>query len=237
MSIAGATATMFGVPARAAAGPVVVELFTSQGCSSCLPADAFLAELGQRPGSIALSLHVDYWDYLGWRDTLGSADCAERQRAYTRRRGDGQVYTPQIIVNGRTEILGSDRQGVLDAMAMARDHQASVPVAIASRERELVVEVASAPSGNMIAEATVWVFSVVPRVVIDIRRGENAGRTVVYTNVVRKIIPAGMWHGDKLDLTLPKAAIVGTGTTCAAVLQVDGTGPIIGAGWLAAADA
>jgi hypothetical protein len=83
----------------------------------------------------------------------------------------------------------------------------------------------------------VWVISVVPRVVIDIRRGENAGRTVAYTNVVRKIIPAGMWHGDKLDLSLPKDAIVGTGTTCAVLLQVDGTGPIIGAGWLAAADA
>jgi hypothetical protein len=188
-------------------------------------------------GRIALSLDVDYWDYLGWRDTLGSPDCAQRQRAYARRRGDGQVYTPQMIVNGQAEMVGSDRQGVLDAIATARDHQASVPVAIASRERELVVEVASAPSGHMIAEATVWVFSVLPRVVIDIRRGENVGRTVVYTNVVRKIIPAGIWHGDKLDLTLPKAAIVGTGTTCAAVLQVDGTGAIIGAGWLAAADA
>jgi hypothetical protein len=228
---------MFGGPAGAAAGAVVVELFTSQGCSSCLPADAFLAELGQRPDVIALSLHVDYWDYLGWRDTLGSPDCAQRQREYARRRGDGQVYTPQMVVNGKAEMVGSDRQGVLDAIATARDHQASVPVAVTSRERELVIEVAGAPDGHTIAEGTVWVISVVPRVVIDIRRGENAGRTVIYTNVVRKIIPAGMWHGDRVDLSLPKAAIVGAGTTCAALLQVDGTGPIIGAGWMAVADA
>ena len=237
LSVAGAAATLLAARAGAATGPVVVELFTSQGCSSCLPADALLAELGQRANVIALSLHVDYWDYLGWRDTLGSPDCAERQREYARRRGDGQVYTPQMIVNGRAEMLGSDRQRVLDAIATARDHQASVPVAIESRERELVIEVAAAPTGHMVADATVWVIAVVPRVTIDIRRGENAGQTVTYTNVVRKIIPAGMWHGDKLDLSLPKEAIVGTGATCAALLQVDGTGPIIGAGWMAAADA
>ncbi|HUE45963.1 MAG TPA: DUF1223 domain-containing protein [Aestuariivirgaceae bacterium] len=237
LSIAGAAATLHGGYAGAAKGPVVMELFTSQGCSSCLPADALMAELGQRPGVIALSLHVDYWDYLGWRDTLGSPDCAQRQREYARRRGDGQVYTPQLIVSGQAAMVGSDRQGVLDAIAIARDHQASVSVAIESRERELVVEVAAAPAGHLVADATVWVIAVVPSVVIDIRRGENAGRTVAYTNVVRKIIPAGMWHGDKLDLSLPKQAIVGTGATCAALLQIDGTGPIIGAGWMAGADA
>jgi hypothetical protein len=237
LSVAGAAATLLAGRSRAAPGPVVVELFTSQGCSSCLPADAFLVELSRWANVIALSLHVDYWDYLGWRDTLGSPDCAARQRAYATRRGDGQVYTPQMIVNGQAAILGSDRQGVLDAIATAQARQASVPVAIESRERELVIEVAAAPTGHMAADATVWVIAVVPRVVIDIRRGENAGRTVAYTNVVRKIIPAGMWHGDRLDLSLPKDAIVGTGATCAALLQVDGTGPIIGAGWMAAADA
>lgn len=237
LSVAGAAATLLGGRAGAAAGPVVVELFTSQGCSSCLPADALMAELGRRPGVIALSLHVDYWDYLGWRDTLGSPDCAQRQRDYARRRGDGHVYTPQMIVNGRAEMLGSDRQGVLEAIATAREHHASVPVSIASRERELVIEMAAAPAGSLKADATVWVISVMPRVTIDIRRGENAGRTVVYTNVVRKIIPAGMWRGDRLDLSLPREAIVGAGTACAVLLQVDGTGPIIGAGWIAAADA
>jgi hypothetical protein len=223
----------------AADGPVVVELFTSQGCSSCLPADALMAELSQRPGVIALSLHVDYWDYLGWRDTLGSPDCAQRQRDYARRRGDGQVYTPQAVINGQAEVIGSDRQGVLEAIARERanERRTFVPVAITGGKRELVIEVAAAPGERLPLEATVWVVSVVPEVVIDIERGENAGRTVAYGNVVRKIMPVGMWHGDALSLMLPKAAILSNGTVCAALLQLDGTGPILGAAWMPAAGA
>jgi hypothetical protein len=218
--------------APGAAAPVVIEHFTSQGCSSCLPADAFLAELSSRIDVIALSLHVDYWDYLGWRDTLGSPDCAERQRKYASRRGDGRVYTPQMIVNGQAEFLGSDRQGVLHAIAreLARHRRGSVPVSIASGDRELVIDIAPAPSGQLRVEATVWVISALPQVVIEIRRGANAGRTVAYANVVRKIVPAGVWHGDEVELSLPKAAILGAGNMCVALLQVDGSGPIIGAG-------
>ena len=238
-SLAGAAATVLGGGAVAADGPVVVELFTSQGCSSCLPADALMAELSQRPGVIALSLHVDYWDYLGWRDTLGSPDCAQRQRDYARRRGDGQVYTPQAVINGKAEVIGSDRQGVLEAIARERanERRTFVPVAITGGKRELVIEVAAAPGERLPLEATVWVVSVVPEVVIDIERGENAGRTLAYGNVVRKIMPVGMWHGDALSLMLPKAAILGNGTVCAALLQLDGTGPIIGAAWMPAAGA
>jgi hypothetical protein len=236
-SLAGAAAAVLGRGAAAADGPVVVELFTSQGCSSCLPADAFLGELSQRPDVIALSLHVDYWDYLGWRDTLGSPDCAQRQREYARRRGDRQVYTPQAVINGQAEVIGSDRQGVLEAIAGQAREQSFIPVAITGGKRELVIEVAAAPGERLPHEATVWVVSVVPEVVIDIRRGENAGRTVAYSNVVRKIMPVGMWHGQALSLMLPKAAILGNGTVCAALLQLDGTGPIIGAAWMPAAGA
>lgn len=225
---------MLGRRAEAAGGPVVVELFTHQGCASCKPADAFLAELSRQPNVIALSLHVDYWDYLGWRDTLGSPDCAQRQRDYASRRGDGRVYTPQVIINGRSELVGSDRQGILDAIAHGpvRDSSTSVPISLASRKRELVIEVAAAPSEALRMDATVWVLVVVPRVVIDITRGENAGRTMSYMNVVRKIIPAGLWYGDELALSLPKAAVLSDDSTCAALLQVDGTGPIVGAGWI-----
>jgi hypothetical protein len=108
-----------------------------------------------------------------------------------------------MIINGQAEMVGSDRQGVRDAIARqaALDQQLSVPVAVASRERELVVEVAGVPDERLRIEATVWIVTVVPRVEIEIRRGENAGRTVAYTNVVRKIIPAGMWHGDNVDLS------------------------------------
>jgi hypothetical protein len=239
LTAGAAAASVLGERAEAAVAPVVVELFTSQGCSSCLPADGFLGELSQRPDVIALSLHVDYWDYLGWRDTLGSPDCAERQRDYARRRGDGQVYTPQAVINGRAEMIGSDRHGVLDAVTreLADKRRTFIPVSITGGKRELLIEVAAAPGETLPTEATVWVIAVVPEVVIEIQRGENAGRTVAYSNVVRKIIPVGMWHGEALSLMLPKAAILSNGTVCAALLQFDGTGPILGAAWMPAAGA
>ncbi len=217
------------------ARPVVVELFTSQGCSSCPPADALLAELSQRPGIITLSLNVDYWDYLGWRDTLGSPDCAQRQRDYAARRSDGHVYTPQVVVNGRDQMVGSDRQAVLASLARerARDPTGLIPLALTSSEREVRIDIAAAPRQGLRQEATVWVVSLAPQVIVEIRRGENAGRTIAYTNVVRKIIPAGMWHGRDVRLSLPKPAIMGEATTCVALLQADGTGPILGASALA----
>jgi hypothetical protein len=243
LSAGAAAASVLGERAEAAVGPlvgpVVVELFTSQGCSSCLPADAFLGELSKRPDVIALSLHVDYWDYLGWRDTLGSHECAQRQWDYARRRGEAQVYTPQVVINGGVEMIGSDRQGVLDTITreLADEHRTFIPVSITGGKRELMIEVAAAPGEHPPSEATVWVIAVVPEVVIDIRRGENAGRTVAYTNVVSKIIPVGMWHGEALSLMLPKAAILSNATVCAALLQLDGTGPILGAAWMPAASA
>jgi hypothetical protein len=236
LSAGAAGAAMFGAAgAEPGARPVVVELFTSQGCSSCPPADALLAELSQRPGVITLSLNVDYWDYLGWRDTLGSSDCAQRQRDYAARRSDGHVYTPQVVINGRDQMVGSDRQAVLASLARerARDPDGTIPLALTSGEREVWIDVAAAPRPELRQEATVWVVSLVPEIVVEIGRGENAGRTITYTNVVRKIIPAGMWHGRDLRLSLPKPAIMGEAATCAVLLQADGTGPILGASSLA----
>ena len=234
---AGATAA--GVIGRAGAGapgspggrPVVIELFTSQGCSSSPPADALLGELSRLPGVIALSLNVDYWDYLGWRDTMGSREFTQRQRAYAARRGDGHVYTPQAVINGRHEMLGSDRNLLFAAVAReaARDAGRLIPISLSSGDREVRIEVAAAPSADLRQEATVWVATMVPKVVVDIDRGENAGRTVAYTNVVRKIVPAGVWHGRQMGLSLPRPAIMTGGTFCVALLQADGTGPILGA--------
>jgi hypothetical protein len=219
-------------PARAnpQGRPVVVELFTSQGCSASPPADALLAELSRQSGVVALSLNVDYWDYRGWRDTLGSADCTQRQRDYAARRGDGRVYTPQAVINGRIEMLGSDRDGLLAAITRERGRDAGlVPVSLSSGEREVRVEIGAAPSQDLRRNATIWVATMVPRAVVDIARGENAGRTIAYTNVVRKIVPAGMWNGEPTGLSLPRPAIMAEGTFCVAVLQADGTGPILGA--------
>lgn len=209
---------------------MVVELFTSQGCSASPPADALLAELSREPGIVALSLNVDYWDYRGWRDTLASADCTQRQRDYAARRGDGRVYTPQAVINGRTEMLGSDRDGLMAAIGRERGRAAGlVPVSLASAEREVRVEIGAGPSDDLRRNATIWVATLVPRAVVDIERGENAGRTNAYTNVVRKIVPAGMWQGRPTKLSLPRPAIMADGTFCVALLQADGTGPILGA--------
>ena len=211
--------------------PVVIELFTSQGCSSSPPADALLGELSARPGVVAMSFNVDYWDYLGWRDSLGSPEGTRRQRDYAARRGDGHVYTPQMVINGRLQMLGSDRPGLLAAIAReaARDASDGIAVSLASGRREISVEVAEAPRQELRQEATIWVATLVPQAVVTIPRGENAGRTVSYTNVVRKLVPAGMWHGRQTGLSLPKPAIMPAGTFCVALLQADGTGPILGA--------
>jgi len=230
---AGAAAAGALAPARAKAPvrPVVLELFTSQGCSSSPPADALLGELSGRPGVLALSFNVDYWDYLGWRDTLGSPECTRRQRDYAQRRGDGHVYTPQMVINGSEQMVGSDRAGLLDAVARqaARDRSDLVEVSLASGGRAISIEVAAAPKQALRQEATIWVATLVPRAVVAIGRGENAGRTFTYTNVVSKLVPAGLWRGRQMRLSLPRPAIISEGTFCIALLQADGTGPILGA--------
>ena len=230
VALSGAAAASALGAARAATqdGPVVVELFTSQGCSSSPPADALLGEISRQPGVVAMSLNVDYWDYLGWRDTLGSPECTQRQRDYAARLGAGHVYTPQAVINGRHEMLGSDRDGLLAAIARQRALE-SVPVSLSSGDRDIRVEVAAAPNDDLRRSATIWVATCIPQAVIHIERGENAGRTVSYTNVVRKIVPAGMWNGQQTALTLPRPAIMADGTFCVALLQADGTGPILGA--------
>lgn len=217
---------------------VVVELFTSQGCSSCPEADAILAELSTRPGVLALSLNVDYWDYLGWRDTLGSPDHTKRQRAYAQRRGDGQVYTPQMVFNARRHVAGSRRDEVYAALAEEADAgDPFVPMGLREQNGEVVVDIGGAPTDRMRQDSTVWVLMVTPKTTVTIERGENTGRQIEYTNVVRRVMPAGMWHGDAVTLKLPKADLFGEGErACATLLQVGGTGPVIGAAWMAGPD-
>jgi len=213
--------------------PVVVELFTSQGCSSCPEADAVLGELARRKGVLALSLNVDYWDYLGWRDTLASADHTKRQRDYAQRRGDGQVYTPQMVIDGKRHIVGSKRSEVIAAIEAEAAGAESVGVSMSEQDGEVVIDVAAAPSGKLKQDSTVWVMLVAPKIGVAVERGENTGKSIDYYNVVRKVMPAGMWHGEAISLRLPKADLFVDGATaCAALLQVGGSGPIIGAAWM-----
>ena len=179
----------------------VIELFTSQGCSSCPAADKVLAEFANDPTVIALSLSIDYWDYLGWKDTLALSGHAKRQKAYALVRHDREVYTPQMVVNGMTHVLGSDKAAV--ERAIASTHSAagalSVPVSLAVTDGKLSVKL---PAGNP-ERAEVWLCPVSKSVPVTIARGENNGRTVTYHNVVRRWVKLGEWNGKAEAWNVP----------------------------------
>ncbi len=213
----------------------VVELFTSQGCSSCPPADALLKRYAERTDIVALSLPVDYWDYLGWKDTLASPRNTQRQRTYARTRGDGAVYTPQIVVNGVTHMVGSSRPHIDHALAETgaafEAHQ--VPVRFWHESGSLIIQAGEAPPGSDAAEAIVWLAVVQKAVEVPVKRGENHGKTLTFYNVVRELAPVGTWNGKPMSIRLARTALMRPDTeTCAVLLQNGEGGPIIGAAWM-----
>ena len=173
---ASAGAALFAGPARAGK-PVeaVVELFSSQGCRSCPAADKLLAELRDMPGVLALTIHVDYWDYLGWKDTLASPEFSQRQYDYAKARGDMDVFTPQMIVNGNKQMVGSQRSEVFAVLAQSRKPSWPVPLMITDTAKEIVVEIGA---GEAEQDATLWVMPVMERTSVKIEKGEMAGREV-----------------------------------------------------------
>jgi len=173
--------------------PVLVELYTSQGCSSCPPADALLQELAQRDDVIALALHVDYWDYIGWADTFANPLFTARQKSYARAAGSRSVYTPQIIIDGADHVIGTRPMEVAD---LIRDHGAQsdpVELSVEGRGGDLVIELA--PRTGHRGPAVVQVVTYKPREAVEIRRGENAGRTISYSNIVTSWQIIGEWNG------------------------------------------
>ncbi|MBI5130720.1 MAG: DUF1223 domain-containing protein [Rhodopseudomonas palustris] len=213
----------------------VVELFTSQGCSSCPPADKIIGDLAADPSVIALSMPIDYWDYLGWKDTLADARFSARQKAYSQMRGDRDVYTPQVVVNGSAHLVGSNRAGIEDAIKTTEKTVGTmtVPVRIALSGKEIKVSVAAAPGGDGARHAEVWICSVSKAVPIAISRGENRGREVTYHNVVRNLLKVGDWTGVAGSWTVPLENIAHEGIDAAAVYVQDGSrdkpGPMLGA--------
>jgi hypothetical protein len=207
-------------PATADARPVVVELFTSQGCSSCPPADALLGELARRGDVLALGFHISYWDGLGWRDPFSSQSSTDRQRAYARLLGTGQVYTPQMVVDGRREMVGSDRAAVLAALRDARP-QAVAPVAFAGDRRSVTV---GAGQGS----GTVLLARFAQQRTTRVGAGENARRTLEDVNGVEALTTLGAYRGASLsfDIEPPSA---GEGV---AVLVQGTDGRMLGAGAL-----
>jgi hypothetical protein len=215
----------------------VVELFTSQGCSSCPPADKIIGELAKDPSIIALSMPIDYWDYLGWKDTLADARFSARQKAYSQMRGDRDVYTPQVVVNGSLHTIGSDRAGIESAINNTKkaDGVMSVPVTMTQAGKQITVSVAASNKGPVAAHGEVWIGAVSKAVPISIGRGENRGREITYHNVVRNLLKVGDWNGNAGSWTVPLENISREGVDAAVVYVQDGSrdrpGPMLGAAY------
>lgn len=201
------TASMTPLPASAGEPRAVIELFTSQGCSSCPAADKVLGELSRDPTLVTLSLPVDYWDYLGWKDTLALHGHSNRERAYADTRGDREVYTPQVVVNGIVHVLGSDKAAIEQAIAQTRQSAAplTLPVTIAVADGKVSVNVPAANGEN--ASAEVWLCPITGKAQVAIERGENRGHTLAYTNVVRRWVKLGDWSGKAETFSLPVAEL------------------------------
>jgi hypothetical protein len=214
----------------------VVELFTSQGCSSCPPADKVIGELAQDPNVIALSLPIDYWDYLGWKDTLADSRFSARQRAYSRMRGDREVYTPQAVVNGSAHVIGSDREGIEGAIFDTAKGKGvmSVPVTMSQSGNALTVSVAASRS-QIPLHGEVWICSISRAIPISISRGENRGHELTYYNVVRNLLKIGDWNGGPGSWTVPLEEIAREGVDGAVVYVQDGSrdkpGAMLGAAY------
>lgn len=210
----------------------VVELFTSQGCSSCPPADEFFAELASKDDIVALAYHVNYWDYLGWQDTLSTKENTERQYDYMRAFGSRSVYTPQAVINGRSHVNGASRKEVNGALArMDRTGEGMrVPIKVSRTSDRVMIDAGDAGGGPTDAHVVIVYFD--PPQMVKIGQGENSGRSLTYWNAVSDIQTAGMWHGKAQRYELPMTEIAKKGG-CAVLLQSVGKdglpGPILGA--------
>lgn len=216
-----------GAQTQARAGEVnaVVELFTSQGCSSCPPADALLVELAREKNVVALTYNVDIWDYLGWKDTLASPAFTKRQRGYGRSLGDRQIYTPQAVINGRMHVVGSDFAGVTRARSTTRGVAGvlAVPVSVVKQGKGWMVRVGASDVPGSPSE--IVLLPIERQRTVPIGRGENTGRSVTYANVVREIVPLGPFDGTAREFAVSTDKFASLGADAFAVLvqvMVDG---------------
>jgi hypothetical protein len=175
--------------------PVVVELFTSQGCSSCPPADALMAELAKRDDILALALHVDYWDYIGWKDIFADPKFTQRQRGYARAAGHRTIYTPQMIVGGVDHVVGFKPMKLADLVAAQRSNIDPAPIGLSAVRSGENLTITLAPSGQSSNNMKVQVAQFKPLEKVMIRSGENSGKTINYANVVTSWIAVSDWDG------------------------------------------
>lgn len=213
-----------GLAQSGTGNPVVVELYTSQGCASCPPADKILIGLAQRPDVIALALHVDYWDYIGWKDIFADPAYSKRQRAYARHAGARTVYTPQMIVGGMDRIVGA-RPAEVDAL-IRRFAAKPAQVALSLGRSGATVRVRARAGAPLPRGAVVQIVRYKAHETVTIRQGENAGKTLDYANIVTDWRQVGDWDGTSdlaLDLKAPG------GDPVVIIIQEPGPGPILAA--------
>jgi hypothetical protein len=202
---------------------VVVELYTSQGCSSCPPADGYLAELVANPDVIALALHVDYWDYIGWKDEFANPAFTDRQKEYARAIGSRTIYTPQMIVNGVDRVEGNNPEAVDSMVKMHLMEPSGVSLRLERNGDQLAIR---ASGGNGAEPMIVNVVRYMPNQTVTIERGENAGRTLTYHNIVTGFESVGEWDGvEPLEM---ETTVTGT-APIAVFLQAEGPGQVLAA--------
>ncbi|MEP6548997.1 MAG: DUF1223 domain-containing protein [Gammaproteobacteria bacterium] len=218
-------ATLFfcAVAVQAQPRPAVIELFTSEGCSSCPPAEAYVGELAQRTEVLALAFHVDYWDNLGWRDRFEVTEAAPRQRLYAKTLRLSSVYTPQVIVDGRVDFIGSDRAAISKAVA---DPRQGVAVAVAVHDGDIQIDV-GAQDGSRPCEVLLVAYR--RSATSAIGRGENAGHTLTEFNIVRSLQNLGNWTGQVQQYHAAVKSLPSDATDMAVLVQSAGHGTIVGA--------
>jgi len=223
LAAAAICATVLCGPALAGNQPVVVELYTSQGCSSCPPADKLLGELAQRDDVIALALHVDYWDYIGWKDIFGSPAHTQRQKYYAKAAGERTIYTPQLIVGGKEHVVGYRPMELAQLIAAHRAAPDRVKIAVVRTGTVVRIDaqMVEGPAVRMVVQMARYS----PKEVVAIERGENSGNTFTYHNVVLDWAVVGEWDGAA-PLSLEVAAPAGP---AAVIIQQAGFGPVMAA--------
>jgi hypothetical protein len=218
--------------------PVVIELFTSQGCSDCPAADKILTDLAKRKDVIALSLPVTYWDMLGWRDTFATETNTLRQRSYARVMNRSGIYTPQMIVDGVLDVVGNQSDRVMEALAnrsAEASHQPNVPIAIslASGRVEIAIPAVRSKTKPL---AAIWVLRTLSQASVNVEQGENRNHRLGYSNLVRDLQRAGEWNGGAMKIDLPLNVGKTKQDGVAVLLQERDYGRVIGAAVLAVPD-
>jgi len=206
----------------------VVELFTSQGCSSCPPADAFLGELTKRADVLPLSLHVDYWDYIGWKDPFADAKHTSRQRTYAARFGLRYVYTPQMVIHGNAQATGSDRRRVLSSIEESRALP-RIPIKLKQGRGGVVMVTIEGGTATASQPAEVVLVMIDSEHKTSVKRGENRGKTLSNFNVVRSMTTVAEWTGGNMEFATNVSEVQGSGDTVAVFVQSEENGRILGA--------